>query len=49
VLSADPDEKQQQLGMLRSAFIPWLATISPTNEPLRKAARYTDLPADSRP
>jgi WD40 repeat protein len=49
VLSADPEEKQRQLGMLRSAFIPWLATISPTNEPLRKAARYTDLPVDSRP
>jgi WD40 repeat protein len=49
VLSADPEEKQGQLTLLRSAFIPWLATISPTNEPLRKAARYTDLPADSRP
>ncbi len=49
VLSGDPEEKQRQLAVLRSAFIPWLATISPDNEPMRRVARYTDLPTDSRP
>ena len=50
VLSTDPRERAEQLALLRSAFIPWLATINPDNDqPLRRVARYGDLPADSRP
>lgn len=49
-LSADPATRTMQLASLRSAFIPWLATINPDNDqPLRRVARYTDLPEDSRP
>jgi hypothetical protein len=50
VLSADPAHKQQQLEALRAAFIPWLATINPDNDqPMRRVARYSDLPEDSGP
>ncbi|MCP9623035.1 TIR domain-containing protein [Nocardia otitidiscaviarum] len=49
-LSGDPTERRTQLKLLRSAFIPWLATINPENDqPLRRIARWSDLPADSRP
>jgi WD40 repeat protein len=48
VLSIDPGERGEQLALLRSAFIPWLATINPDNDqPLRRVARYGDLPANS--
>src|SRR5581483_1325562 len=50
VLAAEPQQRQKQLSLLRSAFIPWLATINPDNDQaLRRVARYADLPEDSRP
>ena len=50
VLAADPDQRRAQLDCLRAAFIPWLATVNPDNDqPLRRMARYDDLPEASRP
>ena len=50
VLAADPDQRRHQLDCLRAAFIPWLATVNPENDqPLRRMARYDDLPEESRP
>jgi WD40 repeat protein len=50
VLAADPDQRRQQLDCLRAAFIPWLATVNPDNDqPMRRMARYDDLPEESRP
>lgn len=50
ILAADPNQRSRQLELLRSAFIPWLATINPDNDqPMRRVARYADLPSDSRP
>ncbi len=50
ILVADADERAAQLQLLRAAFVPWLATINPDNDqPLRRVARYRDLPADSLP
>ena len=50
VLSADPDTRERELKQLHDAFIPWLVAINPANdEPLRRAARWVDLPADSHP
>ena len=49
VLSRDPAHRSSQLAALRAAFIPWLATINPENDqPLRRVARYEDLPQSSR-
>lgn len=49
VLSADPAERSRQLAALRAAFVPWLATINPDNDqPMRRVARYDDLPRPSR-
>lgn len=45
VLSADEAIRKQQLELLHSAFIPWLATINPQNDqPMRRLARRADLP-----
>ena len=50
ILSGDPTVRRQQLDLLHAAFIPWLATVNPDNDqPLRRAARYADLPPASRP
>lgn len=50
ILSGDARTRRQQLELLRAAFIPWLATVNPDNDqPLRRVARYADLPAASRP
>ena len=50
ILSDDPDQRRNQLDWLRAAFIPWLATINPDNDqPMRRFARYCDLPEPSRP
>ncbi|MBO0677393.1 TIR domain-containing protein [Mycolicibacterium sp. S2-37] len=50
VLSADPAQRGAQLDALKSAFVPWLATINPDNDqPMRRVARWADLPASSRP
>ena len=49
LLSSDAEERDQQLELLRSAFIPWLARINPDNDqPMRRVARWSDLPEDSR-
>ncbi|MBP1817758.1 TIR domain-containing protein [Mycobacterium sp. OAE908] len=49
LLSFDDERRVEQLQHLRSAFIPWLATISPdSDQPVRRAARWTDLPPESR-
>jgi WD40 repeat protein len=49
LLVTDPGQRQQQLELLRAAFIPWLATINPDNDqPMRRVARWSDLPEDSR-
>jgi hypothetical protein len=50
ILASDPMVRASQLDVLHSAFIPWLATINPDNDqPLRRVARWTDLPEPSRP
>ncbi|MDH6247818.1 TIR domain-containing protein [Mycobacterium sp. OTB74] len=50
LLDTDPEQRQAQLDLLHDAFIPWLATINPdSNEPMRRLARWDDLPAGSRP
>ncbi|GAA1259395.1 nSTAND1 domain-containing NTPase [Arthrobacter pascens] len=50
LLSPGPALRQRQLDLLKSAFIPWLATINPDNDqPVRRMARLSDLPADARP
>ncbi len=50
LLSSEPGERAEQLRRLRAAFIPWLATINPDNDqPMRRLARWDDLPADSHP
>ncbi|MFG1783813.1 TIR domain-containing protein [Rhodococcus oryzae] len=49
-LSAEPGERQRQLERLRRACIPWLATINPdSDQPMRRVARWSDIPAESRP
>jgi TIR domain len=49
-LSALPEQRTHQLRRLRAAFIPWLATINPENDqPMRRVARYADLPEASWP
>ena len=50
VLATDSDQRSRQLDCLRAAFIPWLATVNPHNDqPMRRVARYEDLPEESRP
>ncbi|WP_229994522.1 TIR domain-containing protein [Arthrobacter sp. Bi26] len=50
LLSPDPAVRRGQLELLKSAFIPWLATINPDNDqPVRRIARLSDLPNDARP
>jgi hypothetical protein len=50
VLATEPQLRWNQLELLRAAFIPWLVTINPDNdEPLRRVARWSDLPEPSRP
>lgn len=50
ILSTDVDRRQEELDALRSAFIPWLATINPANnQAMRRVARWEDLPEASRP
>ena len=49
VLARDPAIRETQLDRLHRAFIPWLATINPDNDqPVRRVARRSDLPADAR-
>ena len=50
ILDDDPTTHLHQLQLLRSAFIPWLATVnSDTDQPMRRVARWSDLPEASRP
>jgi WD40 repeat protein len=50
LLSTDAGEREEQLKLLRSAFIPWLARINPlSNAPMRRVAKWTDLPEPARP
>ena len=50
LLPADPEQRQAHLDTLHDAFIPWLATINPDNDqPMRRLARWDDLPTGSRP
>ena len=50
LLAADPEQRQDQLDTLHDAFIPWLATINPnSDQPMRRLARWDDLPAASHP
>ena len=50
VLAHDPARRSAQLSVLRTAFIPWLATINADNDqPMRRVARWSDLPEASRP
>jgi WD40 repeat protein len=47
ILSVDPTERASQLATLREAFIPYLATVSDQDEPLRRIALWRDLPPAS--
>jgi hypothetical protein len=50
LLAGDPAQRQAQLDILHDAFIPWLATINPDNDqPMRRVARWADLPEPCRP
>ncbi|MCU1548874.1 MAG: hypothetical protein JWO29_1825 [Arthrobacter sp.] len=50
LLSRNPAVREQQLELLHSAFIPWLATINQdSDQPMRRIARLSDLPAGARP
>ena len=50
LLAADPEQRSADLDILHDAFIPWLATINPDNDqPMRRLARWDDLPAASHP
>ncbi|MGO9506595.1 MAG: WD40 repeat domain-containing protein, partial [Mycobacterium sp.] len=49
ILSAHPHGPDAALELLRSAFIPWLASINPDNDKaLRRVALQSELPAESR-
>jgi WD40 repeat protein/serine/threonine protein kinase len=50
LLSSNPEERAEQLKLLRTAFIPWLARVNPlSDEPMRRVARWKDLPEAARP
>ncbi|MFD4460057.1 TIR domain-containing protein [Nocardia sp. NPDC058480] len=50
LLEADPEVRAGQLAILRRAFVPWLATINSGNDqPMRRPARWFDLPPESHP
>jgi WD40 repeat protein len=44
-----PADKEAQLALLRTAFIPWLARIDPdSGAPMRRVARLDEIPEESR-
>src|SRR5262249_27456772 len=48
LLAPDPARRAQQLETLRTAFIPWLATVDPqTDTPSRRVANWDELPQES--
>lgn len=48
LLSRDPDTRRQELALLKDAFVPWLATVSDQNQPMRRIAVWSDIPEASR-
>lgn len=49
IVSAAPQDRESALALLRSAFIPWLASINPDNDAaLRRVALQSELPNESR-
>jgi WD40 repeat protein len=48
ILSADPAVRAGELAKLKEAFIPWLATVSDHDQPMRRIALWADLPESSR-
>ncbi|MGV2975775.1 TIR domain-containing protein [Roseibium alexandrii] len=49
-LPAVPNDRAAQLLLLRRGFIPWLAGFDPeTRTARRRVARYSEIPAESRP
>ena len=48
-LSTEEGERRAQLEILRSTFIPWLATLNSDDQPIARVARTSELPAESRP
>jgi hypothetical protein len=50
ILFADSHDRETALGILHSAFIPWLASFNPDNDqPMRRVAFESELPPESRP
>jgi TIR domain len=50
LLSRDNQTRREQLKLLRTAFVPWLATFSPGNDQaVRRVARWDDLPPKTQP
>jgi WD40 repeat protein len=50
ILQQHPGGRANALQLLRSAFVPWLATVNSLNDQaLRRVARMSDLPKQSRP
>lgn len=48
ILSADPVVRAGELAQLKDVFIPWLATVSDSDQPMRRIALWTDLPESGR-
>lgn len=48
ILSADPAVRAVELSQLKEIFIPWLATVSDADHPMRRIALWTDLPESGR-
>jgi WD40 repeat protein len=46
---AIPESASQRLAMLRQAFIPHLVDLSEDNQPVRRTAPWTEIPAPARP
>ncbi|MQY27387.1 nSTAND1 domain-containing NTPase [Nocardia aurantia] len=48
LLATDPQLRLRQLEILRSAFVPALATVDPdTDQPMRRIARWDELPEEA--
>ncbi|WP_179468207.1 nSTAND1 domain-containing NTPase [Mycolicibacterium vinylchloridicum] len=48
ILPTAPHERDAALALLRSAFIPWLASINPdSDQPMRRVALLSELPSES--
>lgn len=49
ILSNDESVRNTQLALLREAFIPYLATVSESDEPMRRIGLFADLPPTCLP